>query len=223
MQRLFRKSWSLRFKFNAYEQLTGDDVYDSWERVDRDHVTIAFTSDHSVTETGFRLGFHREPITSENITDDTLNRSKKSLEYDSYNSSYNYYDYYNESQEVELNSSIILQNISYSYSSNSWNNDYYFNNDTQNDKLDSEFEHLFENFTDDYFQLYKLSNRDDFSDVRQAVFFDRTTVQVNGHQRDDFIVQCSFGGKKCDRHDLTEYDDPMYGKCFTFRLQLVNR
>ena len=87
---------------------------------------------------------------------------------------------------------------------------------------DQRFEHLFANFSDNYFALFENSNRDDFSDARQAVFFDQTVVQVNGHQQNDFIVQCSFGDKKCNMQDFTEHEDPMYGKCFTFKPRIEN-
>ena len=87
---------------------------------------------------------------------------------------------------------------------------------------DQRFEHLFANFSDNYFALFENSNRDDFSDARQAVFFDQTVVQVNGHQQSNFIVQCSFGDKKCNMRDFTEHEDPMYGKCFTFKPRIEN-
>ena len=82
--------------------------------------------------------------------------------------------------------------------------------------MDEEFEDIFANFTDNYFELFEKTNREDYSDVRQAVFFDQELVQLTGHQRNDFIVQCFFDNKNCKEQAFSEFEDPNYGKCFTF-------
>ena len=94
--------------------------------------------------------------------------------------------------------------------------EFLFINNITEKNMDDEFEDLFANFSDNYFELYEKSNRDDFSDVRQAVLFDREMIQLTGHQRNDFIVQCSFDNKNCHDNAFSEFEDPMYGKCFTF-------
>ena len=79
------------------------------------------------------------------------------------------------------------------------------------------FKDLLRNFADNYFELYDESERNGrLSDVRDAIFFNQTTVQLNGHQKRDFIVQCSFDDELCGSINFTEYEDPTYGKCFTF-------
>ncbi|XP_075264364.1 uncharacterized protein LOC142356314, partial [Convolutriloba macropyga] len=88
--------------------------------------------------------------------------------------------------------------------------------EVSNPSMDEAFEDIFANFTDNYFELYDKTNREDYSDVRQAVFFDQEFVQLTGHQRNDFIVQCSFDNKNCKEQAFSEFEDPMYGKCFTF-------
>ena len=67
-----------------------------------------------------------------------------------------------------------------------------------------------------YFDIYQSSERDDFADFRQELFFDEETVRQYGHRKSDFIAQCSFDNQNCLLTDFMEFEDPTYGKCFTF-------
>ena len=68
----------------------------------------------------------------------------------------------------------------------------------------------------DYFTFYEKSKLPDFSDFRLATFFTQNEMKYNGYQKNDFIVQCTFDGKKCGATWFKTYQDPYYGNCFTF-------
>ena len=68
----------------------------------------------------------------------------------------------------------------------------------------------------DYFGLYKASELPDYSDFRLAAFFKQEVISHNGYQKHDFIVQCTYDGKKCDSNFFKTFQDPFYGNCFSF-------
>ncbi|KAJ8022813.1 Amiloride-sensitive sodium channel subunit gamma [Holothuria leucospilota] len=37
-----------------------------------------------------------------------------------------------------------------------------------------------------------------------------------GHKKEDFILQCSFNGRKCSHRNFTTFQNSRYGNCFTF-------
>ena len=76
---------------------------------------------------------------------------------------------------------------------------------------------MFKNFTNYYYGLYRTSVKADYSDFRDAVTFDKNAMWHYGQKRSDFIVQCQFKGENCDMGAFEDYDDPTYGKCFTFK------
>ena len=69
---------------------------------------------------------------------------------------------------------------------------------------------------DDYYSLYKAAKLPDFADFRLAVVFHRSFIKLNGHQRKDFIIQCTFDGRECSENMFKAYQDPYYGNCFSF-------
>ncbi|XP_075244718.1 uncharacterized protein LOC142338719 isoform X3 [Convolutriloba macropyga] len=70
-----------------------------------------------------------------------------------------------------------------------------------------------------YFDIYRKSSRADFADFRKSVFFDQETVRQYGHKKPDFIAQCTFDNNECYWDNIVEFEDPNYGKCFTFNSQ----
>ena len=82
--------------------------------------------------------------------------------------------------------------------------------------MDRFHEILLDEYSENYFEIYENSSRDDFSDFRQVFFFERESIQFHGQRMNDFIVQCSFDDQNCDRNKFKEYEDPKYGNCFTF-------
>ncbi|XP_075264737.1 uncharacterized protein LOC142356850, partial [Convolutriloba macropyga] len=85
------------------------------------------------------------------------------------------------------------------------------------DSRDNKFNSMFKNFTNYYYGLYRTSVKADYSDFRDAVTFDKNAMWHYGQKRSDFIVQCQFRGENCDMGAFEDYDDPTYGKCFTFK------
>ena len=79
-----------------------------------------------------------------------------------------------------------------------------------------DFDEVFKNFAGNYYEAYKKSTLDDFSDFRSRVFFEKDAIKANGHQLRDFVVQCTMNEKKCDETSFAEFEDPFFGKCFSF-------
>ena len=70
--------------------------------------------------------------------------------------------------------------------------------------------------SNDYFSLYQASLLPDFSDFRSAVVLHKDLIKLNGHQKGDFIIQCTFDGHKCSEDFFKTYQDPFFGNCFSF-------
>ena len=68
----------------------------------------------------------------------------------------------------------------------------------------------------DFYSLLKASELSDFSDFRLAVLFSKDLILYNGHQKQDFIVQCTYDGRKCDANFFKTFQEPFYGNCFSF-------
>ena len=68
----------------------------------------------------------------------------------------------------------------------------------------------------DYFTLWKASNLPDYSDFREVVSFPQELIQDIGYQKDDFIVQCTYDGRKCSSDFFRTFQDSYYGNCFSF-------
>ncbi|XP_075238800.1 uncharacterized protein LOC142334552 isoform X2 [Convolutriloba macropyga] len=80
----------------------------------------------------------------------------------------------------------------------------------------NQFDQFFNISDNDYFTLYEKSDLPDYSDFRLAAIFTQNEMKYNGYQKDDFIVQCTFDGKKCGSSWFKTYQDPFYGNCFSF-------
>ena len=71
---------------------------------------------------------------------------------------------------------------------------------------------------DGFYDMYAQSELSDYSDFRRAALLPNEMVIDLGHQEYDFIVQCSYDGKGCNRRgkDFITYQDAIYGNCFSF-------
>ena len=72
-----------------------------------------------------------------------------------------------------------------------------------------------------YFDIYQNSSRENFADFRKSLFFDQDTIRQYGHRKSDFIAQCTFDNENCFLNHFNEFEDPTYGKCFTFNWQTL--
>ena len=77
-------------------------------------------------------------------------------------------------------------------------------------------DHFFGIESEDYFSLFEAAILPDFADFRLAVVLERELIRRNGHQREDFIIQCTFDGGACSENGFKTYQDPYYGNCFSF-------
>ena len=69
---------------------------------------------------------------------------------------------------------------------------------------------------DAFFELMKASILPDYSDFQRAVVFEQKLLIELGHQKEDFIVQCTFNGRECNSNFFTTYQDSAHGNCFSF-------
>ena len=80
--------------------------------------------------------------------------------------------------------------------------------------------HEFSQFNDidmyDWYSVYKNSKMPDFSDFRKFTKFTQDELVGNGHQKEDFIVQCVFDGEVCDITWFHKFQHVSYGNCFSF-------
>ncbi|XP_063725435.1 uncharacterized protein LOC134853378 [Symsagittifera roscoffensis] len=63
---------------------------------------------------------------------------------------------------------------------------------------------------------YETSKHEDYSDVVDLGMMTREEIKLLGHQQDEFIIQCTFDGKTCSKQWFTEFQNDMYGNCWTF-------
>ena len=68
----------------------------------------------------------------------------------------------------------------------------------------------------DFFSLYDVSLLPDFADFRLAIVLHKDLIRLNGHERKDFITQCTFDGIECSDSAFKTYQDPYHGNCFSF-------
>ena len=95
---------------------------------------------------------------------------------------------------------------------------YYINHDTYEnfvEKFDP-IDQFYSVKPHDFYGLYKASKLSDFSDFRLAVLFSKNIILYNGHRKQDFIVQCTYDGRKCDANFFKTFQEPFYGNCFSF-------
>ena len=63
---------------------------------------------------------------------------------------------------------------------------------------------------------YDTSKHEDYSDVVDLGMMTRQEIKLLGHQQDEFIIQCTFDGKTCSKDWFKEFQNDMYGNCWTF-------
>ena len=70
--------------------------------------------------------------------------------------------------------------------------------------------------TYDWFGLYRLSLTPDFSDYKVFTHFSEDVYAGNGHQKEDFIVQCVYNGNPCNVTAFHTFRHAVSGNCFVF-------
>ena len=56
----------------------------------------------------------------------------------------------------------------------------------------------------------------DFSDFKKFIRFEQEELVGNGHQKEDFIVQCVFDGDVCGVSSFQKFQHVSFGNCFSF-------
>ncbi|XP_078661500.1 uncharacterized protein LOC144905634 [Branchiostoma floridae x Branchiostoma belcheri] len=69
---------------------------------------------------------------------------------------------------------------------------------------------------DDWSGFIDNSQTDDFSDITDISTASRDEVEDLGHQKKDFILQCTYDKRKCSLDDFKVSQNSKYGNCFTF-------
>nr|XP_006820069.1 PREDICTED: uncharacterized protein LOC100370225 [Saccoglossus kowalevskii] len=60
------------------------------------------------------------------------------------------------------------------------------------------------------------SNTADFSDLKTVLRLQREELKQFGHQGSDLILQCSYDQRECNPLDFYQFEDDVYGNCYTF-------
>ncbi|XP_066300458.1 uncharacterized protein [Branchiostoma lanceolatum] len=68
----------------------------------------------------------------------------------------------------------------------------------------------------DWLGFIQNSQTDDFSDITDISTTSKHEVENLGHQKKDFILQCTYDKKKCSLDDFKVSQNSKYGNCFTF-------
>ena len=68
----------------------------------------------------------------------------------------------------------------------------------------------------DWFQAFQMSVMPDYSDFRNFLNFEKAEIIGNGHQKEDFIVQCVYDGALCGPQSFSTTQHPEFGNCFSF-------
>ncbi|XP_038045203.1 uncharacterized protein LOC119719784 isoform X2 [Patiria miniata] len=68
----------------------------------------------------------------------------------------------------------------------------------------------------DWNSFVTYSATPDYSDLVEVPKLSKDEVHQFGHQKEDFILQCSYEETKCNLSDIQEFQDDTYGNCFTF-------
>ena len=154
------------------------------------------------------------------ITDpDNAETTVYSWDYDYYSGDYNlgfgkygYYEYYDDYQSWWFNQWSHYY-TSY-YSGESTYSDYYY---------DYHYYSYFvpaSNFKDvkpyNWYNLYRKSIMPDYSDMREFIRLHPAEILGNGHQKEDFIIQCVFDKQLCSSANFHIFQSPKYGNCFSF-------
>ena len=84
------------------------------------------------------------------------------------------------------------------------------------DFINSDIFHIKRVRTYDWYSVYQSSKMPDFSDFTKFIKFEQDEFVGNGHQKEDFIVQCAFDGKPCDSSWFQKFQHASFGNCFTF-------
>ncbi|XP_066267851.1 uncharacterized protein [Branchiostoma lanceolatum] len=68
----------------------------------------------------------------------------------------------------------------------------------------------------DWDRFLLSSNTDDYTDITDFSMATREEIVEMGHQKEDFILQCTFDKERCSLDDFKVTQNAKYGNCFTF-------
>ncbi|XP_077864346.1 epithelial sodium channel subunit beta-like, partial [Saccoglossus kowalevskii] len=71
----------------------------------------------------------------------------------------------------------------------------------------------------DWTRFKTFSNIPDHSDLRHVLKPTGEEVSRYGHQKNNFILQCTFASEQCGPSDFTQFQDDFYGNCFQFNIE----
>ncbi|XP_077863988.1 uncharacterized protein LOC144349047 [Saccoglossus kowalevskii] len=60
------------------------------------------------------------------------------------------------------------------------------------------------------------SNTPDFSDLKHVLHLNQGEIRELGHQGEDLILQCTYDQRECGISDFHQFQDDVYGNCYTF-------
>ncbi|XP_078661502.1 uncharacterized protein LOC144905635 [Branchiostoma floridae x Branchiostoma belcheri] len=69
---------------------------------------------------------------------------------------------------------------------------------------------------DDWWGFFQNSQTDDYSDITDISTASKDEIADIGHQRKDFILQCTYDKKRCSLDAFKVSQNSKYGNCFTF-------
>ncbi|XP_070576174.1 amiloride-sensitive sodium channel subunit alpha-like [Ptychodera flava] len=68
----------------------------------------------------------------------------------------------------------------------------------------------------DWYGFIAYSKTADYSDLENVLKLTKDEVKTLGHQKEDFILDCTFDEASCSARDFLTYQDDEYGNCFGF-------
>ncbi|XP_077989727.1 epithelial sodium channel subunit alpha-like [Glandiceps talaboti] len=68
----------------------------------------------------------------------------------------------------------------------------------------------------DWKRFIAFSSTADNSDLKKVLKFGKDEANILGHQKEDMILDCKYGGKQCYPSDFLKTQNDVYGNCFTF-------
>ncbi|XP_070548202.1 uncharacterized protein [Ptychodera flava] len=68
----------------------------------------------------------------------------------------------------------------------------------------------------DWIGFKAFSKHRDYRHVRNVLKLTKDEVAMLGHRKEDMIVQCTFSGDECNMSAITQFQDEVYGNCYTF-------
>ena len=57
---------------------------------------------------------------------------------------------------------------------------------------------------------------DDYSDISDISTASKEEIDELGHQKEDFVLQCTFDKRRCKLRELHKFQNSKFGNCYTF-------